>query len=281
MPLSRIQLYQGGPVPASATDKGTVGQIAYDSQYQYICTATNYWLRTPIESWDDLHISSVSLLLNFENNFSHAGPTLSNPLTITAAGGITTSTQQVKFGTRSAFFDGVSSRIELYDDIGNVLNFGSGNFTVEAWVYPTAYSRESIASPAEYTADMFIFASANTFFFIANDLASNAGKLAYYSDNNGDGVAMYSPSSARVSKNVWSHVAWTRSGSTLRSFINGTQVATATDSRTYTQSINRIGSIELNTSRFFNGYMDSMRITKGVARYTASFNPPSYDFAKK
>ena len=280
MPLSRIQLYQGSPVPASSTDKGMVGQVAYDLQYQYICTATNYWLRTPIESWD-ANISNVSLLLDFENNFTNTGPTLANPLTITAAGGIATSTGQVKFGTRSAFFDGVSNRIELSGDTGNALNFGSGNFTVEAWVYPTVYSRESISSPSDGAGDMFIFASTNIFFFIANDLASNAGKLAYYSDNNGDGVAMYSPSSARVSKNVWSHVAWTRSGSTLRSFINGTQVATATDSRTYTQSINRIGSIELNTSRFFNGYMDSMRITKGVARYTASFNPPSYDFAKK
>jgi hypothetical protein len=38
-------------VPASATATGTTGQIAYDSQYQYTCVSTNYWVRTPLTPW--------------------------------------------------------------------------------------------------------------------------------------------------------------------------------------------------------------------------------------
>jgi hypothetical protein len=38
-------------VPASATATGSVGQIAYDSQYQYTCVSQNYWVRTPLTPW--------------------------------------------------------------------------------------------------------------------------------------------------------------------------------------------------------------------------------------
>jgi hypothetical protein len=46
MPLSRIQLNQNNPVPSSWNSTGTVGQVAYDGNYYYVCVATNTWLRT-------------------------------------------------------------------------------------------------------------------------------------------------------------------------------------------------------------------------------------------
>ena len=38
-------------VPASAAATGTVGQIAFDTGYIYICTATNTWKRVAIATW--------------------------------------------------------------------------------------------------------------------------------------------------------------------------------------------------------------------------------------
>ena len=51
MPLSRIQLYQGSPVPASSTATGIAGQTVYDSQYQYTCVSTNFWRRSQFSLW--------------------------------------------------------------------------------------------------------------------------------------------------------------------------------------------------------------------------------------
>lgn len=38
-------------VPSSSSATGTVGQVAYDSSYFYVCTATNTWVRTPVATW--------------------------------------------------------------------------------------------------------------------------------------------------------------------------------------------------------------------------------------
>lgn len=45
--LLRLQ----GVAPASATAAGTTGDIRYDADYIYICTATNTWKRVAIATW--------------------------------------------------------------------------------------------------------------------------------------------------------------------------------------------------------------------------------------
>jgi hypothetical protein len=37
--------------PASATDTGVAGEICWDANYVYVCTATNTWKRTAISTW--------------------------------------------------------------------------------------------------------------------------------------------------------------------------------------------------------------------------------------
>jgi len=37
--------------PANAADTGTAGQVAYDDDYVYLCTATDTWKRTAISTW--------------------------------------------------------------------------------------------------------------------------------------------------------------------------------------------------------------------------------------
>jgi hypothetical protein len=39
------------PVPTSVASAGTAGQIAYDTNYVYVCTATNTWARAPLAAW--------------------------------------------------------------------------------------------------------------------------------------------------------------------------------------------------------------------------------------
>lgn len=37
--------------PASATDRGTKGDIVHDNDYIYVCIAANTWKRTAISTW--------------------------------------------------------------------------------------------------------------------------------------------------------------------------------------------------------------------------------------
>jgi hypothetical protein len=60
MPLSRIQLNQSSPVPASATATGTAGQIAYDGDYLYVATAANTWERASLSTWVSFVPTSVA-----------------------------------------------------------------------------------------------------------------------------------------------------------------------------------------------------------------------------
>jgi hypothetical protein len=78
---------------------------------------------------------------------------------------------------------------------------------------------------------------------------------------------------------VWNHVAIVRNGSTWTVSINGTSVGTAT----YSGTVNiPIGPLEIGwagtTDSYFTGYIDDLRITKGIARYTANFTPPTAAF---
>jgi hypothetical protein len=79
----------------------------------------------------------------------------------------------------------------------------------------------------------------------------------------------YADNTVNRSAGVWSHVAFSKSGSTLRGFWNGTLIGTlAFTEPNWQTGCNRF---EIRGPSFSQG----VRITKGVARYTANFTPPT------
>ncbi len=182
----------------------------------------------------------------------------------TAKGGAIISSEQAKFGNTSGKFFGVGSRIDTAPTLD--FSFGTGDFTVEGWIYVGpppgggVDNDRSIFGAFDFNPDMNFFL----------DRRDNAPSLW---DGNTAPV-----SSIPVPTNKWSHFAFVRESGVLRMFVDGVmgyQGALTTNFNS--TAVADIGS-ERAASRPLNGYLDSFRITKGVARYTANFTPPTAPF---
>lgn len=206
--------------------------------------------------------ANVSLLLHMDNL---SGSTTfidssTNNFTLSAFGNTTISLSTKKFGNGSAYFDGTGDYLQLAGNYS--LDFGTGDFTVEAWVNPSSFA----------PTDHFIINSVDAnglFFGWQNNTDIGWGRCAVAWD--------YSTASG-MSTGTWYHTALTRSGSNMRIFVNGQQVGTTqTNSLSYNLNVNGT-SIANQTGYYFNGYIDELRVTKGVARYTTNFVPQTAPF---
>ena len=207
-------------------------------------------------------VSNTSLLLNFTNSGIY-DVTENNTLeTVSSAQANTT---QSKWGGSSIYFAGAGNY--LVPNADSSLNaFGSGNFTIEFWVYLNA-TQTSIFYDGRPVSGIgttpTIYVTNNALFYFTN----NANRIT----------------GGTLSNTTWTHIAVSRSGTSTRMFINGTQTgATYTDSVVYTNTTSRpiIGGDgnNLSSTSFLNGYIEDLRVTKGIARYTANFTAPTAPF---
>jgi hypothetical protein len=164
-------------------------------------------------------------------------------------------------GYWSNYFDGATST-RLTFPSNTAFAFGTGAYTVEAWVYLTAHAA---------TQTTVVDCGTNTGSFNFSILSTGALSLGVF------GVgSVISSSGGAVSLNAWNHVAVVRqsTGSNATSlYVNGVSVATGTDSGNYTVTTTpAIGG--LNSSGFTaTGYISNVRIVKGTAVYTSAFTP--------
>jgi hypothetical protein len=181
--------------------------------------------------------------------------------TLTLSGDVKSSTTQSKYLTSSMYFDGTGDSISTSDSA----ELGTGDFTLEAWVYPTTLNSNDtfIAEHWSGTTAGFIFrAHTNNYLSLFDGTTNRA-------------------SSTAIVTNQWQHVAASRENGTLKLFIDGTQVLSVATSSSLTgpgsgESVT-VGAITTSSgfANYFTGYISDARITKGVARYTANFTPPT------
>lgn len=172
-------------------------------------------------------------------------------------------TAQQKFGTGSILFDGNNDFLNLNEE--SDFTFGDGDFTIDMWVRRvTTGDVEFIydGRSAGITTD-----SRPTLFFDTDD------KIYYrFGSTTISGTTT-------VGTGTWNHIAVARSGTTTRLFLNGVLQGSATDSTVYTGASNRprLGKAGTTDSNNFDfgGWMDEIRVSKGIARWTASFTPPT------
>jgi hypothetical protein len=162
--------------------------------------------------------------------------------------------------SHSVFFDGTGD----YLSIANGLAVDTSDFTVEAWVYTSAWT-------VEWNSIISTRASGST--PGATDVwvlgVHNSGYPYIYS-----GAMQITGSAGQVVLHRWTHLAVSRSGSTMRLFVNGTLVNTTTSSENYTVAAGAIGA-NRNGSEQWTGYISNLRLVKGTAVYTSTFTPPT------
>jgi hypothetical protein len=115
----------------------------------------------------------------------------------------------------------------------------------------------------------------NTNWAIYMGLPTNAGDIAFYASD-GTTYQISGLGGGTVNNSTWNHIAVTRSGSAFYMFINGVQTGSTGSWAGAISSTARPLYVGYNTSSaYYNGYIDDLRITKGVARYTSTFTPPT------
>jgi len=238
--------------------------------------SNNKWDVSVVEEWDaatlDQYYNSCSLLCHFDS-INPAGRFIDNSrnnFVITSSGGAGLSTSQYKFGGASAYFDGTNDYLTSPQNAA--FNFGTGDFTVEGWYYFTAIgSNQSLIA---------LGTGANTGIYTGWGIWYQPNTFLFYRY---DGTELYYSFSTTLVVNTWYHIACTRNGTSLRMFVNGLQIGTTATSSTSYNNVNsdplQIGKHTTGAGTFYyNGYVDELRITKGVARYTANFTPQTVAF---
>jgi hypothetical protein len=191
-------------------------------------------------------VTNTQLLTNFTNAgiFDSTGKN-----DLETVGNAQVSTTQAKFGTTSMSFDGTGDNLVIPSN-PNVW-FGSGAFSIEMWLYPNNASSEQMLLCGNDAGSLFLGMNIDG----ANRIALGR-----------KGVGIDNFVSYTYSTGAWIYLAVTKDASNnIKFFVNGSQVGTTgTNSINYANSIMNIGFEP--TQKYLNGYIDDLRITKGLAR---------------
>lgn len=275
--------YDNGLTQFKATSLASVNDIAYDANnvYAALDNAINKYSKsdfTSVTSFTNASFASLpagndsytKLLLHadgypgqvYDRDYSAS----KNELAFTGDAKIATTT---KFGNGAYYFDGAGDYISVPDS--EDWNF-SGDFTMDMWINFKTFN----------SADGF-----DTILWQGDGGGTNSSvQFDYYNTARQLRLITYGGAGSNTSFNVmfnlntWNHIAVSRSGSVCYLFANGAMLGTSTCSNTITNSPNSLffGLRPAVGDRYFNGYMDEIRISKGIARWTSNFTPPTIPY---
>ena len=216
-------------------------------------------------------ITNTSLLTCQSNRFKDNS---TNAFTITPNGNVAvqafgpfnpTTAYSTTTNGGSGYFDGSGDYLTVPDNAA--FDFGTGDFTLETWVYITN---------APDTTGQAIFGEINSGYEWYM-YTRTSGNLEVGMQTFASGYSQIYTTNNYVKANQWAHVAVARQSGTLRFFVNGVQCTTtgsmpATLNNGSTINISRS---TYNNANFIYGYLSDLRVVKGTAVYTANFTPPT------
>ena len=202
--------------------------------------------------------ATATILLNYANSGIYDASTKNNLITV---GGANVSTAQAKFSNASIVFDGSGDYVPT-TPVTVVNSINNANCTLEMWVYSTNSS-----------------GALKCLIDTRSAQGTNTGYGVYQTGNNvviyGNGVKGNAANS--LVGNTWTHLAVTRAGSNNFVFLNGTLFNTFSYGDTLTSGNVTIGS-DAARANAFTGFIEQVRITNGIARYTNNFSVPTTVF---
>ena len=212
----------------------------------------------------DDQFAKVTALFNFDGSdgdTTTSGLDSSNKnLTLSYSSGDQLSNTQTKFGATSLY---VADNVTVSSSDG--FNMGTGDFTIEGWYYLTQFNNHFLYDQ---------WASSST----------GSGNIQIYvKSNEGGAIRVYYDGSSRFtttggfSLNTWTHLALVRSSNTITVYFNGTADGTT---QSYSGQFGKTGDLYIGDQHAGGGgapqmYVDDLRVTKGLARYTSNFTAPT------
>ena len=180
---------------------------------------------------------------------------------ITLVGNTSSSTTEAKYAS-SIYFDGTGDYVSVDTDTTKFTL--DGDFTIEFWINA---QDSTIGGVIANGASSFVSNAAAIIF----DHGSNADKISFFAKNVQDDAMVTSDA---LTTDTWYHIAIVRSGSTITLYQDGVSKSTHTSSSTI-----HLSETSLKVGSYWNGdfygYLEDVRITQGLARYTTNFTPPS------
>jgi hypothetical protein len=254
------------PVNLSTTTGGPTSVASASGALPIYNTTDTYGTTKGTGTRTDSNSSSIVLALPMDgtNNgttFTDESATIKgsgSAKTLTRNGDTKTVTSQSKFYGSSGSFDGTGDY--LSHGANTDFAFGTGDLTVELWVYFNSLPGSGVAG----LVDTGTSVNANRFSVVVYPNG------ATYVDSN---VNLIVGTAGKITTGKWIHLAVCRSGTNATLYINGVADKTSTVSTDFSNNLLRVGATIDNL--YLNGYIQDLRIYKGVAKYTGNFNPPS------
>jgi hypothetical protein len=210
----------------------------------------------------DVYYPQTSLLMHFNgtNGSTTMTDSSKNNLAVTATNGAAISTAQSKFGGSSVFFDGTNDFLSISNNAE--FNFVTGTFTVELWAYFSSVSdqRPLVTNYQNST----------------NGWAVQLYLGKIFASFSGDGIDIQGTTT--ILTNTWHHIAVSGTPGSYKLFLNGVQEGPTYTGGTTLTSTSALTIGQIASSAYFNGYIDELRITTGIARYTSNFTPSTTQF---
>ncbi len=211
----------------------------------------------------DPNFANVSLLLhgNGTNGSTTFTDSSLNNLNVTRNGNTVISTVQTKFGGASILFDGTGDLLKT--TLTTLFNLSTS--TIELFAYFNTIDNSGRR--------VFVLRHTSGKYVGLIQVGTNQLQLNHF------GVGAILTSTNILTTNTWIHIALVTQNNIHDLYINGVLNATGTNSYLNENAEFLLGGSTPNfTGSEFNGYIDEIRVTKGIARYTADFTPPTREF---
>jgi len=205
------------------------------------------------------NITNTNLLLNMADGQAIDSAAQNN---LALYDGANISTTHTKLGDSCVYLDGDDL---VRTAINPSFAFGTGDFTIEGWVYLTAINQYD---------NIFDMRHSGSTTHIDVYFDGSPLRLRYFV-NGGERFT----SDTAVSLNTWTHLALVRSSGTTKLYQQGTSVGSYSDSTNLSSGQLHLGG-RYSNENFAEGYFDEVRVSN-MARYTSNFTPATEPFADK